>query len=186
MRYKNGQKAATYKRILVAAERCFKREGYNGIGIDGLAKEAGVTSGAFYGHFKSKINVFIEAIVAGLTEVKQAVEELQQQHGEQWWYHFAKFYMTQRRTCDLSESCALQSLTPEIIRANDEIKKIYEQELLEIVLVASKKNKLNREKAWVNLSMLTGGVNLSRAVNDKKIASEIAQAVLNQFKLPAK
>jgi TetR/AcrR family transcriptional repressor of nem operon len=89
--------------------------------------------------------------------------------------------MYHRRQNDLSESCALQSLTPEISRSNDEVRKIYESELLNIVLVASKKNKLNRDKVWSNLAMLTGGVNLCRAVKDKKTAEEIAQAVLNTF-----
>ena len=181
MRYKDGQKLETYERILAAAERCFKKDGYNGIGIDGLAKEAGVTSGAFYGHFKSKIAVFTESIIAGLIEVKEAIEDLQKKHGEQWWFHFAEFYMYQRRQNDLSESCALQSLTPEISRSNDEVRKIYEEELLNIVLAASEKNKLNRDKAWSNLAMLTGGVNLCRAVKDKKTTDEIAQAVLNTF-----
>ena len=179
MRYNDGQKLETYERILQAAKRCFKKDGYNGIGIDGLAKEAGVTSGAFYGHFKSKMAVFTESIIAGLTEVKEAIESLQKKHGDQWWPHFAELYMNQIRQSDLSESCALQSLTPEIFRSSDEIRKIYEEELLDIVLTACQKNKINRDKVWSNIAMLTGGVNLSRAVKDKKTADEIAQAVLN-------
>ncbi len=181
MRYKDGQKTETYQRILTAAESCFKKAGYNGIGVDGLAKEAGVTSGAFYGHFKSKIAVFAESIVAGLSEVKEAIEDLQKKHKEDWWQYFATFYMTQRRTCDLTQSCALQSLTSEVTRANDDIREIYQQELLKIVLTACEKNELNRDKVWSNLAILTGGVTLSRAVKDDKIANEIAQAVLNNF-----
>jgi len=182
MRYKEGQKTETYNRILTAAERCFKKDGYNGIGIDGLAKEAGVTSGAFYGHFKSKVSVFSQSIIAGLSEVRVAIIDLQKQHGENWWPHFAEFYMNHRRKCDLSESCALQSLTPEVSRSTEGIRTIYQQELLKIILTASNDNKLNTDKVWSNFAMLTGGVNLSRAVNDQKIADEIAQAILNTFK----
>ena len=54
MRYAAGHKEGARTRILDAAGRGFRRLGFGGIGVDGLAKEAGVTSGAFYGHFPSK------------------------------------------------------------------------------------------------------------------------------------
>lgn len=182
MRYKYNQKENTFKRILDAAERCFKKEGYNGIGIDGLAKEAGVTSGAFYGHFKSKISVFAHAIVEGLNEVSEAIQDLQKKYGDDWWFHFATFYMNERRLNDLSDSCALQSLTPEISRSTDEIKAIYEQELLKIVEVAYQGSKKSKNEIWCNLAMLTGGVNMCRAVKNKNKADEIALAIVNKFK----
>ena len=51
MRYKPTQKQETHNRVIKAAEGSFKKAGYSGIGVDGLARDAGVTSGAFYGHF---------------------------------------------------------------------------------------------------------------------------------------
>ena len=44
------KKQETRKRIINAASRGFRSNGYAGIGVDGIAKEAGVTSGAFYAH----------------------------------------------------------------------------------------------------------------------------------------
>ena len=177
MRYKEGQKLQTYEKILAAAERSFKKQGYNGIGVDGLAKEAGVTSGAFYGHFSSKLSVFSAAIVSGLSELRVAIESMQKLYGEKWWPEFAKFYMGQKRVCDLSQSCALQSLTAEVSRSNAEIRAIFESELLKIIMIASEENKLNTDKAWCNLSMLIGGVTLARAVKDEKVSNEIAVAI---------
>ena len=40
------KKQETRQRILDAAGRGFRKGGYDGIGVDGLAKQAGVTSGA--------------------------------------------------------------------------------------------------------------------------------------------
>ncbi|HFC30561.1 MAG TPA: TetR/AcrR family transcriptional regulator [Oceanospirillales bacterium] len=179
MRYKQGQKVQTYQKILAAAERSFKKQGYNGIGVDGLAKEAGVTSGAFYGHFKSKMSVFSAAIVAGLNELREVIEQLQEQHKQQWWQEFAKIYMGQKRLCDLSQSCALQSLTAEVSRSNAEIRAVFQQELLKIITVASNKNKLETKKVWSNLSMLIGAVTLARAVKDEEVSNEIATAILS-------
>src|ERR1700712_1064283 len=53
MRYSPEHKEETKRRILLAAGRSFRKEGFNQAGIDGLARGAGVTSGAFYGHFRS-------------------------------------------------------------------------------------------------------------------------------------
>jgi AcrR family transcriptional regulator len=177
-RYKNEHKEQTLERITEAAERCFKKNGFSGIGVDGLAKEAGVTSGAFYGHFKSKGTAFNAAVVTGMTELFDAVKQFKAQHGNSWWSEFAKFYMGQKRTCDLTEGCALQTLTPEVGRGETDVKAIFESELLKVVKEATGSDKQKKiDKTWVRLAMLTGGVTLARAVNDEKLANEIAQAI---------
>ncbi|MDI1275847.1 TetR/AcrR family transcriptional regulator [Methylobacter sp.] len=184
VRYKLGQKEQTRERIITAAARCFKKGGYSGIGVDGLAKEAGVTSGAFYGHFGSKKAAFEAAIVSGLDEVRLAIEGLQQKYGENWWRAFAKFYMNQKRTCDLTESCALQSLTPEVGRSDEAMRTLFETELLKVIEVANGGSsqtidqKIN-DKTWTNLALLIGGVTLARAVKDEKLSNEIANAIQN-------
>lgn len=175
MRYTAEQKQQTRKRIVAAAGRSFKKGGYSGIGVDGLAKEAGVTSGAFYGHFKSKEEAFKEAIVSELDELSSAITNLKQAHGENWWTEFADFYTSQKRTCDLSDSCGLQSLTPEVGRSNDDVRAVFETELLEIAGLASKKDDM--DKTWASLAMLIGGVTLSRAVKDEKLSNKIAEAI---------
>lgn len=57
------RKEETWRLMLEAAGRAFRSPGYDGIGVDGLAKGAGVTSGAFYAHFGSKAAAFDAAIV---------------------------------------------------------------------------------------------------------------------------
>jgi TetR/AcrR family transcriptional regulator, transcriptional repressor for nem operon len=43
------------KRVLDVAGRLFRENGFDGIGVDGLMKGAGLTHGGFYANFKSKI-----------------------------------------------------------------------------------------------------------------------------------
>jgi len=186
MRYKADQKEQTRKRIVEAAGRSFKKNGFNGVGVDGLAKEAGVTSGAFYGHFNSKEAAFKEAITTGVNELNAAITQLQQQYGENWWVEFAKLYMEQKRTCDLTDSCALQTLTPEIGRSDEAVRGLFESELLKTIQLASgeqadKLSQTNIDKAWSSLAMLIGGVTLARAVKDEKLSDEIAAAVKNEI-----
>jgi TetR/AcrR family transcriptional repressor of nem operon len=182
MRYGPGHKEEARTKILSAAGRGFRRLGYGGIGIDGLAKEAGVTSGAFYGHFPSKAEAFKAAALAGLVELREGIEHLRAKEGDAWLGEFADFYMSVRRTCDLGESCALQSMTPEVARAGRGTKAAYEAEMLKVVDAVAEGLKpgtlpARRMKAWAILSLLSGGVTLARSAEDAKVGTQIASAV---------
>jgi TetR/AcrR family transcriptional repressor of nem operon len=182
MRYGPGHKEEARTKILSAAGRGFRRLGYGGIGIDGLAKEAGVTSGAFYGHFPSKAEAFKAAALAGLVELREGIEHLRAKEGDAWLGEFADFYMSVRRTCDLGESCALQSMTPEVARADRDTKAAYEAEMLKVVEAVAEGLKpgtlpARRKKAWAILSLLSGGVTLARSAEDAKVGTQIASAV---------
>ena len=188
MRYKQGQKKQTRERILEAAGRKFRKDGYSGAGVDGLAKEAGVTSGAFYGHFDSKATAFRESIASGLEQLRGAVEQYQKEHNNLWLDEFAKLYLGEKRTCDLAESCALQSLTPEVGRSDELTRSVFQSELLKVAnSVASGlppvDGKPDLDSAWVYLAMLVGGVTLARAINDQELAEGIASAIRNAMPL---
>ena len=62
MRYAPEHKEGTRARLVKATGALAKRQGFSGTGIDGLMAAAGLTSGAFYAHFRSK-NELLEAIV---------------------------------------------------------------------------------------------------------------------------
>lgn len=183
MRYAPHHKENARARILHAVGRGFRAQGYNGIGVDGLAKEADVTSGAFYGHFPSKADAFQAAAVAGLVELREAIETLRAKESDRWLGKFAEFYMGFKRTCDLKESCALQSLTPEVARAGKETKQAYEAEMLRLIEAIAEglpKGTLaaRRKTAWAILALLSGGVTLARASQDPKVGTQIASAVI--------
>ena len=182
MRYGPNHKEEARAKILHAVGRGFRTQGFAGIGVDGLAKEAGVTSGAFYGHFQSKADAFEAAAVAGLVELRQAIEGLRAKEGGRWLEKFVDFYLSTKRTCDLKESCALQSLTPEVARAGRETKLAYEAEMLRVVDaiaegLPSGALPLRRKKAWAIVSILSGGVTLARATEDRKVGDHIVSAV---------
>src|SRR5580658_3022926 len=109
MAHRAGQKEQGRARILKSAGRGFRSHGFGGSGVDGLAKEAGVTSGAFYAHFKSKADAFREAVFIGLEDMIRNIGNKREELGKQWREVFIDFYLGERRTCDVAESCALQS-----------------------------------------------------------------------------
>src|ERR1700678_3579045 len=122
----------TRGRVLDAAGREFRVHGFGGVGVDGLAKAAGLTSGAFYGHFRSKAEAFRAAVVAGLQQLLTGVKSCRRDHGSNWVAAFADFYLSQKVTCGPGESCALPSLSPEVARADETSRLSFQDELLKL------------------------------------------------------
>ncbi|MEO6609556.1 MAG: TetR/AcrR family transcriptional regulator [Aestuariivirga sp.] len=182
MRYSPEHKSEARGKILQATGRGFRRHGFGGIGVDGLAKEAGVTSGAFYGHFPSKAEAFTAAAIAGLIELREGIEHLRQTEGDVWLDKFVDFYLSVRRTCEMGESCGLQSMTPDVIRSDNITKRAYQAELLKVVEAMTsdlpqQHMPLSQATAWAILAALSGGVSMARSINDKKVSDAIATSI---------
>ncbi len=176
---RNEQKLLTRQRIVDAVGRGFRKNGFGGAGVDGLAKEAGVTSGAFYVHFESKAAAFREAVHSGMSDLKQGLRIHQERHAQHWWREFVHFYLHIKRKCDLTESCALQSLAPEVARSDAGAREVFEAELREAaaIILAGPKSPgapVDESSALVALSTLLGAVTLARAVKDATMADQIA------------
>jgi len=174
------QKEQTRQRMLQAAAEGFRSQGY-GMGVDALAKRAGVTSGAFYVHFGSKAAAFRDAVAFGMDDLLNGVRYFQQEHGPAWWAEFVRFYLGAKRRCDLAQSCSLQTLTPEVARADEATRKLFGdrlQAVADAVLTGpdSPARPRNPAEALAALSALTGAVTLARAVGDEVMATMIAKS----------
>ncbi|WP_443749614.1 TetR/AcrR family transcriptional regulator [Asticcacaulis solisilvae] len=178
-RYGPGHREEAKAKLLAAVGRGFRKSGYGGIGVDGLAKEAQVTSGALYSHFGSKDVAFKAAVVAGLDELRDNILKLRAEYGAAWLDIFVDFYLGPKRTCDMGDSCALQSLTPEVQRSGEETKVLFQSHVDQVVTAVADglvggEAADRRGRAWALLSVLTGGVTLARSVSDPGASDAIA------------
>jgi TetR/AcrR family transcriptional regulator, transcriptional repressor for nem operon len=62
VRYSKDHKAQAKAVIVRAAARTLKENGFHGVGVDGLAASAQVTSGALYSNFANKEAVLEEVV----------------------------------------------------------------------------------------------------------------------------
>jgi TetR/AcrR family transcriptional regulator, transcriptional repressor for nem operon len=63
------EKAAENRAALVrAASKLFRERGIDGVGVAEISKEAGLTHGALYAHFRSKEELALEALAYGLDQ----------------------------------------------------------------------------------------------------------------------
>jgi len=182
---RQAQKAQTRQRMVDAAARGFREGGY-GVGVDRLARQAGVTSGAFYVHFENKADAFLAAMEHGLDELLSGVHQHQAEHGPAWWAAFVRFYLGPKRACTLADSCSLQSLAPELARADDGARHAFECRLAAVVqaVVAGPRSAgapRDAAAAYAALATLVGAVTLARAVQSSDVADQIAAAAGRQL-----
>ncbi|PKA39986.1 TetR/AcrR family transcriptional regulator [Rhizobium sullae] len=179
MRYQSDHKEEAKAKLLDAAGRGFRRQGFGGIGVDGLAKEAGVTSGAFYGHFKSKDAAFEAAAVAGLDNLRESIAKLQAEEGDRWTETFIDFYLGELLRCSPDNSCGLQSLTSDVTRSSKDTKTAYGMALESVAQQLADKlegrtEEEKRRKAWSLMALLSGGVTMARSVASPELQDSIA------------
>lgn len=176
------KKQLTHKKMLDAASMSFRRNGYAGIGVDGIAKAAGVTSGAFYAHFGSKDSAFKAALDKGLNEVIETLPKMQRESVDNWLENFVDYYLGRAHRDDLSCGCAMTTLSPEVVRAGAELHENYEKKMkviAELIANGLKGGEINERiaKAWALLGLLTGGLTMARAVKTQVTSDEIAKSI---------
>jgi len=176
------KKQLTHRKMLDAASMGFRRNGYAGIGVDGIAKAAGVTSGAFYAHFGSKDKAFKTALDVGLDEVIDTLPKMQNESGDNWVEVFIDYYLGQTHRDDLACGCAMTTLSPEVVRASEELHENYENKMkviAELIAHGLKGGEIKERiaKAWALLGILTGGLTMARAVKTQEASDEIARSI---------
>jgi TetR/AcrR family transcriptional repressor of nem operon len=182
MRHKGVKKEETRRKIVAAASHGFRKYGYGGIGVDGLAKSAGVTSGAFYSHLGSKDGAFNIALAVGLDEVIDSLPKFQSEHGTAWVEAFVEYYLSAEHQNDLECGCAMATLTPEVVRFGDEMHEVFEEKMSVIAKIivqglagGTDENRFSR--AWSLLGVLIGGINIARSMKSVGASEAVADAI---------
>lgn len=154
------------QRLIEAAGRGFRQGGFGGVGVDALAKEAGLTSGAFYSHFGSKAEAFRCAVSNGLEVMKRGIEAFQAAHGANWHDAFIDFYFGERMNAELAEACPLVMFTVDAARAEQDTQQVYAEALAQIAAALSKDLPAAdaAERVQVLMALLVGGASIGRAM----------------------
>src|SRR5215471_15016530 len=75
MRYSQEHKARNHEKILSVAARSFRERGGDSSGIGMVMKKVGLKKGGFYRHFKSKDDLFVEAVARALEQTGKGMVE---------------------------------------------------------------------------------------------------------------
>ena len=117
MRYSLEHKARNHERILTMAARSFREHGGDTSGIGTVMNKVGLKKGGFYRHFKSKDDLFVEAVARALEETGRSMEELAKSATEgQGLRAIIERYLSVGHANSPGSGCVRAALGPELAR----------------------------------------------------------------------
>jgi TetR/AcrR family transcriptional regulator, transcriptional repressor for nem operon len=117
MRYSLEHKAQNHENILSVAARSFREHGADSSGIGTVMKKVGLTKGGFYRHFKSKDDLFVEAVARALDETGRAMVEVAKSAPEgQALRAIIERYLSAGHANSPGTGCVRAALGPELSR----------------------------------------------------------------------
>ncbi|MGQ0534177.1 MAG: TetR/AcrR family transcriptional regulator [Caulobacteraceae bacterium] len=167
------RKEETRDRILETASRLFQERGVDGVGVDEIMRESGLTHGGFYAHFASKEDLVeqacIRAIDAKLDELYDFMTALDDDNAFE--SHARRFLKGDLRTD--SPTCPMAMLGPEVAR-REHLQKAYAQRIRRLIGRIAKRLDCPRDDAMLMLSALVGATVLAAQTNtDASLAKQI-------------
>jgi AcrR family transcriptional regulator len=176
MRYPDGHKENVSARIVEEASRALRHDGIDAVSIPQLMKLAGLTHGGFYGHFKDRDDLIVQAVVhAARASVL---------HGDQdQWADPLDRYLSKEHALHPEFGCVVAALGAEGARQKGPIRRAFAEigrgflRLVErnIHPEASAKARLSDE-ALATASRMVGAIMLARLVDDEALAERILAA----------
>ena len=179
------QQAIENKQAIVdAAEKLFRVQGVDAVGLTELTKAAGFTQGGFYNHFRSK-----DALVAAVMKkaMEQGDEDLEgaiaasRTKAADPMARQVEWYLSADHRTDIEAGCPLSAFAGDVRRLGEEARRIYAdglernfQQLADIVEGGDPQ--ASRRKAIVLFSQMVGSLLLSRAVVD--VSPALADEIL--------
>ncbi|WP_077079761.1 TetR/AcrR family transcriptional regulator [Mycobacterium numidiamassiliense] len=169
MRYPADQKARARDALLRAGARTLKTRGFNGVGVDGLAAAAGMTSGAFYSNFPNK-EALLEAVIdAGLGEpLLTDTNSTTRAQGRARLISFVNDYLSADHSIDPAEGCVMPTLSADVSRAEPPVKDAYQRKMTALVARIAELldgDEADRQRrAWSIVALLVGSILISRGI----------------------
>jgi len=187
MRYTKDQKQTTRQRILEAAGRRFKRDGIDGAGVAIVMSDAGLTNGAFYGHFASK-----EDLVANVVadQLRAQRDDFDAQPADRAGLEtFVRTYLSPAHRDQTAEGCPSAALLDEIARRPGATRQVFTDELIATMDdIASRLDATDvaagRTAALTLFGLMLGTLQLARALTDRHLSDQLlAHGVETALKL---
>ena len=189
-RYGAEHKQATRRRMIETSGRRFKSDGIDGSGIATLVADAGLTNGAFYGHFSSKDDLVAAVVTDQLDAQVALLDSLPAGSGVE---AFIRDYLSAAHRDDPAAGCPSAALLDEIGRCDGAIRQAYTAGVRSVIAAISRHlddgddhTSPAEEQAIGLVGLLVGSLQLARALEDRELSDRVlAVAHANALKLLA-
>jgi AcrR family transcriptional regulator len=188
MPYSPTRRDLTREKIIRAARRLFNRFGFEGVSIGRIMAEAGLTHGGFYRHFRSKSDLYAEALQCFFTDRAWAsrwdgieIDRTAADIGPQ----IVRAYLSRQHFEDVENSCPMIALPGDVARSGENAKRAYEavfKAMVDILRRGSRRTRSNpppaRQTALSIAALCVGGMVIARASEDRHLADEVRAACM--------
>ncbi len=170
MKVSKEQVADNRQRILDAAARLFRERGFEGVTVAQIMGAAGLTHGAFYGHFSSKEDLIAQSFAHVLFPGAELPDGAMAD--------YASAYLSAAHRDGPGNGCLFSALGTEAARTSGEVRSIMTQALkrrFEDFSRSAPGTTLaeRRREAIAGWSAMVGALMLSRIVDDPALSEEI-------------
>ncbi|QVQ28811.1 TetR/AcrR family transcriptional regulator [Achromobacter deleyi] len=184
------RKELSHERIVDAASRAIRREGYSGVGVADVMKEAGLTHGGFYAHFPSRDALLAAAMDRagqdGAARLSQGMAR-RRAEGASPLRAWVETYLGEAHLGGCEGGCPVSAVASEIPRQSPEVRAVAASRVqrflegIQKVLPAS----AGEHAAVAVTSTLVGALQLARALGDNAqghaVLASARQAILDQY-----
>jgi TetR/AcrR family transcriptional repressor of nem operon len=180
-------KAATHDRILDIAAAHLRRDGVEGLTVNELMTEAGLTHGGFYRHFDSRDELIAEATERALTQGSAWTMASGKVGGRSGYTKLVDGYLSVSHRDRPESGCGVAGVAADVARRGGPARASYTRQVEECLAVLADLtvglDQGTREReAVLLLSALVGAITIARAVDDPDLSRRILADVAATLK----
>jgi TetR/AcrR family transcriptional repressor of nem operon len=187
MRYSLEHKAKNHEKILSMAARSFREHGGDASGIGAVMKKVGLKKGGFYRHFKSKDDLFVDAVARALDEIGgRMVQAAKSAPQGQALRVVIERYLSTGHVNSPGMGCAVAALGPELARKPLPVRKrievlldAYRERLLPFVPGRTREDR--RAKCKLLFSSMAGVLTMVRVTSAPQEREQMLMQARNFF-----
>lgn len=188
----SARKQETHERIVGVAARAIRRQGYAGVGVADVMKDAGLTHGGFYAHFGSRDALLVEALERAGRESGEALAhavERRKAKGASAFRALVDAYLSSEHLASTETGCPVAALACDMPRQPDAVRDASAVPVRRLVAtVRSALPPASRAAAGVVAGALVGTLQLARAMGDdaegRALLSAARKALIQQYDTP--
>lgn len=180
MPYSKAHKEKSRERILQSAVRLFTRKGFDNTSIDEVMTDAELTRGAFYAHFKSKQDLYGQAIASTPLFSIFAKIKPDGMADKDWLAHLVSAYLTPTHLHKTDLPCPLAFLVTDVAVSEPETRQAYTDVYLkmnQLIRVYTRKfSSCDKQSVMAVTAMMIGGVAVARTLSDRKSQNQLLES----------
>lgn len=180
----------THERIVDTAARALRRNGYAGVGVADVMKQAGLTHGGFYAHFESRDALLAEAVEragrdTGVVMAKRI--DASRARGESGLRTLVEGYLSEAHLNGIESGCVVAALSSEMPRQSPALLAPSVERVRKLIALVRRAlpEGGSKEQAMVIAGTMVGALQLARALGagaqGKAMLAAARSALLAQY-----